>query len=380
MRRNVGITWVVFLLAVATVGTFIYLDRAKGNPNAQNAIDALNQPVRQVSTLTAGPNFVAAVKTLSPAVVAIDVAGVREDWNFTQPFQGQGSGVIISADGYVVTNGHVVEGATKIGVRLINGAKYDGIVVGVDPRHDIAVVKVNAKNLPAAEMGDSDALQVGEWVMAIGNPLGYQNSLTVGVVSAKNRQIGSQNGGGLTELIQTDAAINAGNSGGALANIAGQVVGINTVIATTTGGSIGLGFAVPINEVKVIAKALLEHKRLPIPFVGVSIVSEVDLSDPMWRDRVERVAGISNVPDYGVIISRVLPGWPAADSGVQDNDIILSTNGKKLQTAQDFSAEINKAGVGKSLSFEVSRQGETRKLDVIVRDMPDNLRNIYLKR
>ncbi|MEP0767211.1 MAG: trypsin-like peptidase domain-containing protein [Fimbriimonadia bacterium] len=370
MRRVAGITLILLALGLGAVFVLRYIE-ALTPADPQQALEVLERPARRVS-LAAQPDFVQAVKKLSPAVVAIDVMGVRRQGFFLTQFAGQGSGVVISPDGYVVTNAHVVQGAHEIRVRTISGGEYDGFVVGKDEEHDVAVLKVRANKLAYAELGDSSTLQVGEWVLALGNPLGYENTLTVGVVSATNRQL-REAGAGFTGLIQTDAAINQGNSGGALANIHGQVVGINTVIVSPTGGSIGLGFAVPINRVKEIAKRIISGQRPLIPYIGLVPYRGISLSDPGLREALAQELGVSTVPNTGVIVEKVWPLSPAQEAGLRPLDVIVSLNGRGLRTSDDFWNVLGSAEVGGVLKARVWRMGVEREVTIAVRDLPPNV-------
>ena len=206
-------------------------------------------------------DFSAAAKKASPSVVSVDQyrdvpRGLFSD-EVTTRKTGTGSGVIISDSGYIVTNNHVVSGAKQVRVRLDDGRAYDAKVLGTDSRSDLAVIKVDAKNLHAIEIGSSKDVQVGQWVLAVGNPLGFDDTVSVGVVSSlrRNLAVGDQ---GMVDAIQTDAAINAGNSGGALCNSQGQLIGINAAIASTNGGSIGIGFAIPVDRVKTVVDDIVK--------------------------------------------------------------------------------------------------------------------------
>lgn len=357
---------IVTVLIAAFAGYKVWESMRYPTGQAGRAVGYLDKPARAVST---HEGFVGAVKKLAPAVVSIKVAGVKRDGWFASQFTGEGSGVVISPDGFVVTNAHVVRNAERIVVRLIEGKEYSGYVVGKDERYDIAVVKVDAKDLPIAELGDSDKLQVGEWVLAIGNPLGFENTLTVGVVSAKNRGL---TGSSFTDLIQTDAAINEGNSGGALANIEGQVIGINTLIISPAGGSIGLGFAVPINEVRDIAKLLIKHQRAPSPYIGVVLYDGARLSDQGVRGELARVTGLQGVPDHGVVVRYVRPLSPAAEAGLKQLDVIMSVGDRKLESSEDLYEALKGAKPGQALTVKVWSRGALSSLRVTVGDRPDD--------
>lgn len=365
MRKLPAVGLVFVLGAVFALLILKLFDLRSDGPGTREAVSLLDEPARQVAMVDGG--FSKAVKKLAPVVVAIRVAGVRQDGFFLSRFEGEGSGVVISPDGYVVTNAHVVRNAEQIVVKTIAGKEFTGYVVGKDERRDIAVVRVAAKGLAYAELGDSDALQVGEWVLAIGNPLGLENTLTVGVVSAKNRGIGSE----YSDLIQTDAAINQGNSGGALANIEGQVVGINTVIISPQGGSIGLGFAVPMNQVRTIVKNLLLHKRTPTPYVGLTPFN-APLTDRRVRAELANISGPVNVPNYGVIVRDVRPYSPGAEAGLRRLDVIMALNDRKLESPDDFFQVLEKAKLGETLTARVWRKGREGMVRLTVRDKPDD--------
>ena len=319
-----------------------------------------------------------AVQHLGPAVVNIDIIGEQE---VTNPFEqlfgipmapqktqvlGQGSGVIISADGYVLTNNHVVEGAKQITVRLADGRHFKGRIIGRDARTDIAVVKVDAKNLPAAEFGDSNAIRAGDWAIAIGNPLGFGNSVTVGVISATKRtDLPVGPGKVLGEAIQTDAAINRGNSGGALANIDGQLIGINTAIYSTEAGqgSIGIGFAIPSNTARRIAKQLIEKGRIIRPWLGVQL-ADISGDFAAWYEQ----HGYKGRD--GAIVMATVPGSPAAKKGLMQGDIITQIDDKKVANPDMLITEINKHKVGDVVKLSIWRMGRSQMVVLKLEEMP----------
>ncbi|MFQ3548915.1 MAG: trypsin-like peptidase domain-containing protein, partial [Armatimonadota bacterium] len=246
----------------------------------------------------------------------------------TEPVpQGSASGVLFTQDGYILTNNHVVAGADEVIVTLKDGNKYKAKVIGTDPKTDIAVIKIDKKGNKFAKFADSDQLEVGDWVIAVGNPLGLQSSVSLGVVSATKRGPINIEGTVLDQVIQTDAAINRGNSGGALADIRGNLVGINTAIASPSGGSIGIGFAVPSNTVKNIAKQLVEHGKVIRPWLGV-VYTDYNAE---VKAELEK-SGLKNTPKPGgVWIQRVAQNSPAAQAGIQPYDVILKADGKRVR-------------------------------------------------
>ncbi len=262
-----------------------------------------------------------------------------------------GSGFIIDSQGHIVTNNHVIEDADEIQVKLPDGHEYDAKIIGRDPSTDLALIKVEAKaDLPAVRMGDSDKLEVGQWVLAIGSPFGLEHTVTAGIVSAKGRVIGS---GPYDDFIQTDASINPGNSGGPLLNMAGEVVGINTAIIAS---GQGIGFAVPINMARSVVEQLKDHGEVTRGWLGVAIQ---DLSEEMVE-----YYGLD--ADQGVLVTEVFPGDPADKAGIQPRDIILTVNGKKVESTRDLTRLIAGIGVGDKAEIELMRDGRVRTVTVRV--------------
>lgn len=363
------------------------------------AVDVLSSPAAPVSSSTAAhladKNLVrAAAAKLEPAVVDVHTEGraaltssPSDDDSFGFPFpfpfsgprsrggggtqlrKGAGSGVIISADGYIVTNNHVIVDADKVTVK-VGDTGYDAKVVGKDDTSDIAVVKIDPKGakLPVAELGNSDSVQVGDWAIAIGNPLDIGTTVTLGIISAVNRTGQSAEGHALNSVLQTDAAINPGNSGGALANIDGQVIGINEAIASPTGSYVGIGFAIPINAAKTIAKELIEHGEVVRPFLGVSY-------EPLKAVPAEarKRLGISATGEDGLVVEQVIPDSPAAKAGVQTYDVILEANREKLRAPDSLSSLVQKLKVGDTVALLVSRNGQTRLLTAKLDKRPAKL-------
>jgi len=259
----------------------------------------------------------------------------------------QGSGFLISADGYIMTNNHVVGHADKVTVQLLDGRDFDAKIVGTDPATDIALIKINAdEKLPFLKLGDSDKLEVGDWVLAFGNPFGLSHTLTAGIVSAKGRS-----GIGLSDyenFIQTDAAINPGNSGGPLVNLDGEVVGMNSAIFTRSGGYMGIGFAIPINMAKNVRDQLIEHGTVKRGRLGVYIQDLTkELADSFGIDQRE-----------GILVSQVMADSPAAKAGLQQGDVILALNGDKVDKVSKFRNKIAFTSPGTKVKLLVLRDGK----------------------
>ncbi len=269
--------------------------------------------------------------------------------------QGAGSGFILSADGYIVTNNHVVEGAKEITVTLADKQEYQAKIVGRDPKTDIALLKISAKaELPSVALGDSDKLRVGEWVVAIGNPFGLSNTVTAGIVSAKGRVIGA---GPYDDFIQTDASINPGNSGGPLFNMQGEVVGINTAIIPN---GQGIGFAVPVNQAKVLVPQLEAKGKVTRGYLGVSI-----------QGITAELAKSFHLPDTkGALVADVTKGSPAEVAGLQRGDVILGFDGKEFSDAHALPALVAASPVGKEVVLTVRRNGKEEQLHATVGQMP----------
>lgn len=325
-------------------------------------------PVGTEQQLSAARNtpIVAAAKKVGPAVVGItNKAYVRDFFNRVQLTErGTGSGVIYDKAGYIATNNHVVEGASEIIVSLPDGRTVKGKVLGADAVTDLAVVKINLDNLPVAEFGDSDTLQVGEPAIAIGNPLGmeFRGSVTAGVISALNRSI--EIGERKFNLIQTDAAINPGNSGGALVNADGEVVGINSAKIAVSGVE-GIGFAIPVNTAKPILDELAHKGRVARPYLGASL---------MDQDIANRYGFEMNLHG-GIFLVKVVQGSPAAKAGIRAGDIILSFNGSKVKTAVELRTKLAECKVGDSVDVQIMRNGQVESVNVVLEEVPREYAN-----
>ena len=273
--------------------------------------------------------------------------------------QGLGSGVIVTEDGYIITNNHVVEGADEVLVRLKDGkTSFNAKIIGTDPATDIAVLKVNARNLPAITLTDSEKLEVGDAVLAIGNPFGVGQTVTSGIVSAKGR--GGMGIVDYEDFIQTDTSINPGNSGGALIDVEGRLVGINTAILSGTGGSQGIGFAVPSNLARNIMEKLVQSGRVQRGFLGVVLGS--------ITPDVVRSLRLPN--DVGVLVTRVPPGTPAARGGLHTGDVITEFNGERVADYRSLRLKIAQAAPKSEVGLKVIREGSTQTLKVTMAERP----------
>nr|WP_242048479.1 MULTISPECIES: HhoA/HhoB/HtrA family serine endopeptidase [Nostocales] len=339
-----------------------------------------------LSPISSGdPNFVVGVvKNVGGAVVRIDSARTitsRVPDEFNDPFfrryfrdsqprqrveRGSGSGFIISSSGQILTNSHVVDGADKVTVTLKDGRTFDGQVLGEDPVTDVAVIKIDANNLPTVSLGNSDVLQPGEAVIAIGNPLGLNNTVTSGIISATDRSssdIGASDK--RVDYLQTDAAINPGNSGGPLLNARGQVIGMNTAILRNAQG---LGFAIPINTVQKISQELITKGRVDHPYLGVQMVSLT----PEIKDRINERFGdrITLTTDKGVLLVRIVPNSPAAEAGLRPGDVIQQINNQSVTKPEEVQRILEKSQIGNPLSVQIERNGQITQVTVSPAPLP----------
>lgn len=313
-----------------------------------------------------------ATNKVAPAVVSIMTKQTYQDvFGRTYEASGAGTGFIITNDGLVLTNKHVASD-TNITYTVVtaDGKSYDAKIQSVDPYNDIAVLKIDAKNLPVVELGDSSQMEVGQWVVAIGNSLGqYHNSVTAGIISAKNRQVTASDSSGqsaeqLDGLLQTDAAINSGNSGGPLLNLKGQVVGINTAVAANAQG---IGFAIPINSAKKAIDSIKETGRIIRPYVGVRYVAITKDIAEQNKLSVDYGALIVKGNSYGQVA--VVPGSPADKAGIKENDIILEINGEKIDDNNSLVSLIQQYNVGDTVEFKVLSGGKEKTVKVTLEEM-----------
>jgi serine protease Do len=334
-------------------------------------------PVAPAAAVPAA-NWVELTRVLKPAVVNISSRRLEERVEMQNPFgnlspfgddergprrprhtvRSMGSGFIINPAGYIVTNNHVVEGATDIRVKIDDGREMAGTVVGRDPKTDLALLKVEATGLPVIPLGDSTQLQVGEPVMAIGNPFGLERTVTTGIVSATGRVIGQ---GPYDDFIQTDASINPGNSGGPLINSRGQAVGINAAIFSQSGGSVGIGFAIPVNQAKSVVTQLVASGKVTRGWLGVTI-------QPLTA---ELAKGFNVTEGTGALVAGVQDGSPAARAGVKAGDIITHYDGQKVATSADLPKLVAATAVGRQVPVTVVREGKKVALNVTVAQMDE---------
>ncbi|SFE84017.1 S1C family serine protease [Roseivivax sediminis] len=345
----------------------------------------LNGTLPAEAAPTPGNDYVELVSELSPAVVTIEVTKTRQNAQFegqmpegdfpweefmrrfgmpmpegrggpgrgmpSPQMQGAGTGFAISEDGRIVTNAHVVSGADEVTVKLEDGREFEAEIVGVDEASDLALLQIEAEGLDFVEFGDSTGLQVGQNVIAIGNPFGLGNTVTTGIVSALGRDI---NSGPFDDFIQTDAAINRGNSGGPLFNEAGEVVGVNTAIISPTGGSVGIGFSVPSELASDVIADLSDDGEVERGWLGVRIA-------PVSED-VARALGFDD--DQGVMIENVQDDTPAEKAGLQDGDIVMSVNGNEMTGPRDLTRAIAVERPGAEVEIEVLRRGERETVTI----------------
>jgi serine protease Do len=275
---------------------------------------------------------------------------------------GMGSGVVIREDGYLLTNNHVVEGADSVKVLFSDGRKLDAKIVGTDPATDLAVLKVEETGLPAAVLGDSEAVQVGDWVVAIGSPFGLDQTVTAGIISGKNRVQGIVgDGNGFEDFLQTDAAINPGNSGGPLVNLRGEVIGINTAILSRSGASAGIGFAIPMGLAKPVVDSIIESGSVRRGFLG----AQVGDINPEVKEKYELKV------DSGALISGVLDGQPAAEAGLLPGDVVTEMDGKPVAGGTQLRNYIASRKPGSSVKIKVNRNGSLMDMQVNLRERTD---------
>lgn len=370
--------WLLFAQAVTVVlaGYFVVLTLkpqwlARPPMQAPVVASALPAPAPLLPGSAAPGSFAPAVKRAAPAVVSINTSTNARVPNSNDPWfrfffgeqgpqqqSGLGSGVIMSADGYVLTNNHVVEGADEIEVVLQDARRAPAKVIGTDPESDLAVLKIGLDKLPVMALGNSDALQVGDRVLAIGNPFGVGQTVTSGIVSALGRnQLGINT---FENFIQTDAAINPGNSGGALTDVEGRLMGINTAIYSRSGGSMGIGFAIPVSTARQVLDSIVKNGQVVRGWIGV----EPNELTP----ELAQTFGIQNA--QGVIVTGVLNGGPAASAGIRPGDVISAVGGQPVRTVSELLSRIAALVPGQPADFAVQRKSETLALSVVPKQRP----------
>ncbi|URR35082.1 trypsin-like peptidase domain-containing protein [Thermosynechococcus sp. HN-54] len=375
VRMRLSLAGIAIALGVLTGCPLRLPDRSPTTPNTGASLPPLATPERT----NAAENFIAkVVAEAGPAVVSIDTLRLRrsQEDGFLNPFpipdvpvrQGQGSGFIFTPDGKIMTNAHVVEGASAVRVTLPDGRQYDGKVVGADALTDVAVVQIDADNLPTVRLGNSDTLVPGEWAIAIGNPLGLSNTVTAGIISATGRasnEIGAADK--RVSFIQTDAAINPGNSGGPLLNAAGQVVGVNTAVISQAQG---LGFAIPINTAYRIAEQIITTGRAQHLYLGIRMVQLTpELAAQIRQDQ----------PDWGfnqsqgTLIVGIAPNSPAARAGLRPGDWIAKINDLNQPTPQQVQSVVEQTKPGQTLTLEIQRGDRRQTVSLQPEPMPPEL-------
>ena len=376
-RSGFGTILAVSLLsAVLAAGGTVLALGATGNLDQTTAIvpttgQGSNAGTVKPVTLDESSATIDVAAKVSPAVVRITASGAGSGDTGVIPDTGVGSGVIYDSSGWILTNHHVVEGSESLKVELKDGRTFTGTVYGIDTLTDLAIVKVEATGLPTAALGNSDALKVGQLVIAIGSPLGtYSNSVTSGIVSAKGRTISTDNETTLNNLIQTDAAINPGNSGGPLLDANGAIVGINTAIASDSNG---IGFAIPIDIARPIMLQAIAGEPLTRPYLGIKFISIDKALAAERKLDADQGALVGGLDSQGNLVPGVNDGTPAAAAGIQDGDIIVSVDGKVIDEEHPLDATLSQFAPGQTVKVDVLRDGSTVTLEVTLATRPPGL-------
>lgn len=370
MFHKIKIIAIIALVGAVLGGTLVYswmgnyYAKPAPNPAPQSAgqIPGLKTPTAKANVSEArNTPIVRAAQAVGPAVVGITNKAYARDFYNRRVLieQGTGSGVIFDANGYIATNNHVVENAQEIVVSLADGRTVPGKVLGTDPATDLAVVKVDENGLPAAQLGDSDSLMVGEPAIAIGNPLGleFRGSVTAGVISALNRSL--EIGERRFKLIQTDAAINPGNSGGALVNADGVVVGINSAKISVAGVE-GIGFSIPINLARPILQSIIEKGRVVRAYLGVGVLD---------KNSAARYGYDLNL-DKGIYVAKAARSGPAGKAGIVEGDVILKVAGQETNSVADLRSVLDTQAVGSRVAVDIIRNGQNQSISVLLEEMP----------
>jgi len=378
---NIARRWPRFILA----GSILALSVFGITEAVENRVDA-KKPAVIVDTRPISPewkqatSFAPVIKRVSPSVVKVVTSGKAENANaedlmnnpmFRQFFgqqgqrrlempkkQGLGSGVIVTQDGYILTNNHVIDHASEVKVALQDGREYSAKVVGTDPKTDLAVIKIDAKDLPAIQMTDSEQIEVGDAVLAIGNPFGIGQTVTTGIVSATGR---SAIGLDYEDFIQTDAAINPGNSGGALVDVEGRLVGVNTAILSRSGGNQGIGFAIPTNLARDVMENLISDGKVTRGYLGVMIQ---DLNPVLAKK-------FNAEGRNGALVGEVSPRGPAEKAGLESGDVITEFAGKAVRDSRNLKLQVARVKPGQSVDVKLLRDGQEKTLSVAVGELPD---------
>ncbi len=389
VRRSVAVIALLIALGIGGIAGVWAFGHGRstvfGAPNVPFAVAADH-------AINVGPfinGFASVVKPALPAVVNISTSKIVKAENSTQgspmfndPFFKQffgdqfgngpqprnqkerslGSGVIVSQDGYVLTNNHVVDGATDIQVSLSDKRNFQAKVIGTDPKTDVAVLKINAEGLPTMPLGDSSKSQIGDVVLAIGDPFGIGETVTMGIISATGRSVPGMAPGGYQDFIQTDASINPGNSGGALINVSGNLIGINTaILAGGGGGNQGIGFAIPIDLARNVMEQILQHGHVVRGYLGVNIQNVTP--------EIAKAFGLKE--NRGALVADVSSNTPAAKAGIQKGDVILGLNGQPVEDINQLTMHITQMAPGSTAQLQVLRNGESRDMSVTLGQLPE---------
>ena len=352
-------TGLICAIVGGSIGGVIGANMVQSRYEQMNNTGTGNTSIQLVGNQSEISPVIAIAQKVTPSVVGVHTYGTYSYWGrqITNMELGSGSGIIYSEDGYIITNYHVIENATSVIVTLADEKEYEAVIIGADEASDLAVLKINAdRKLPAAELGDSSQLQIGELVVAIGNPLGYSNTVTDGIVSGLNRQLSDYTDE--MTLIQTNAAINSGNSGGALVNSRGQVVGINSAKLVASNAE-GMGFALSIDEVKPLVEQLINQGHVSRPYMGVTINSQYQVD--------EKTAERYDIP-VGIMIYSVADNSPAERAGLKAGDIIYKVDNTIIQSFDDLSRVIDSSKVGDTLQVTANRDGQKVVCNVVLGD------------
>ncbi|MDD8026056.1 MAG: Do family serine endopeptidase [Acidobacteriota bacterium] len=389
MKKVVWVSLASFVLGILAAGyIFVFMPEHKASGSAFSDKSGSGTGLfAQTPGVKPDLDFVKVADKVGPAVVKVETDRVEKAsqsamsegtpfddfWNrfFDQPAPRrqekdpkvtvQGTGFLVSADGFIITNNHLVESSQKTKVTMVSGENYTAKIVGTDPKSDLALIKIEIKNAPFVELGDSGLARVGEWVLAIGNPLGMEHTVTAGIVSAKGRQLGV-NEITYQDYIQTDAAINRGNSGGPLVNLKGEVIGINSVILAPNGGNIGIGFAIPSNLAKKVIQQLKDKGKVVRGYLGIVPASIDDETREALKLKDKK----------GALISSVAANTPAAKAGLKPYDVVIEINGQKVDSDTDLRFKIADILPGSKVDVKVIRDGQVKTITATVAELSDD--------
>ena len=377
MKKVIIYFSIAFVAGITTLGGYKLFFEKETNPMLINNSIENNTDIVKTHFID-GPNYAAETTdfTVAAAATVDAVVHVKNTAIYTakDPFEqffygrshqqvGTGSGVIISSDGYIITNNHVIDNASEIQITLNNQKVYTAELIGTDVNNDIALIKIDAEELPFIVFANSDNVKIGEWVLAVGNPYNLRSTVTAGIVSAKGRDLtGNRN---IESYIQTDAAVNPGNSGGALVNTRGELVGINTAISSKTGSYIGYSFAVPSNIAKKSIEDLMEYGKVQRAYLGIQF------KELNGQNASELGVDITE----GVYVTKVIPEGAAAEAGVREKDIIIKINDSKISTFANLKGQLNAQRPGNNIAITVLRKGKVKELNVVLKNQFGNIKS-----